>query len=347
MRRFQFGGCVLGLLALLHTVVADCAEPSAGAAMAPLANRFLETLTPEQRALAAREYDDPARLDWHNIPKPTRKGLQLKDMSAEQRQFCEDLLRASLSESGFVAAQRIMALENNLREGERKLANGPLRDPERYFLTIFGTPGPKGRWGWSFEGHHLSLNFAIEDGKVISSTPSFWGANPATVNVVIEGGPQKGIRTLANEEQLAFDLVNSLNDAQKAKAILAAKAPADYRAAGQPRASQDPAEGLAVAEMTADQRKTLEALVRAYAAHWNAELADKELAAIEKAGWESIRFAWLGSTEPGVGHSYRVQGPSFVLELVNVQSGIEGNIANHIHSVWRDPRGDFGVVAPN
>ena len=77
-----------------------------------------------------------------------------------------------------------MSLENNLREGEKSQKDGPLRDPGRYFLTIFGKPDVQGTWGWSFEGHHLSLNFVIQDGEVISETPSFWVRQPRDSNNV-------------------------------------------------------------------------------------------------------------------------------------------------------------------
>ena len=289
------------------------------------------------------EFDDPARQDWHNIPKAERKGLQFRDMNATQKKHCHELLRAALSESGYDKAVKIMSLENNLRKGRRGCKAAPLRDPDRYFLTIFGKPEVKGTWGWSFEGHHLSLNFVIRDNEAISSTPSFWGANPATVMIFIDGGPAVGTRILAKEEQLAFDLVNVLNDAQKRKAIIAEKAPDDYRAAGQPQPLQSAPVGLAAAEMTESQKKTLLSLLEEYNSHLHPSIAQDRLAEIKAAGLDRVYFAWAGATKPGVGHYYRVQGPTFVLELVNIQSDPAGNPANHIHSVWRSLQGDFAV----
>lgn len=321
------------------------AAPDVGAAMATAAQNFLASLNDEQRDKATMEFDDPARLDWHNIPKDQRKGLPSGDMSAAQKKLCHELLRAALSESGYEKASTIMSLENNLREGEKGLAGAPLRDPERYFLTIFGKPDVKGTWGWSFEGHHLSLNFVIRDGKTISDTPSFWGANPATVKVFIDGGPAVGTRTLAKEEQLAFDLLNALDDAKRREAIIADKAPDDYRAAGQPQPPQSAPAGLAVAAMNEAQKNTLWSLLEAYNSHLQSSIAQERLAEIKARGLDRVYFAWAGATKPGVGHYYRVQGPSFVLELVNIQSDPAGNPANHIHSVWRTLPGDFGVPA--
>jgi len=178
---------------------------------------------------------------------------------------------------------------------------------------------------------------------VISDTPSFWGANPATVKIFIAGGPKEGTRTLADEEQLAFDLVNSLNDAQKKKAIIAEKAPEEYRDGGKPQPPQTAPEGIASTELTDAQKKTLWTLLEKYNQHLPEAMVEARLAEIKAAGTEGIYFAWAGATKPGVGHYYRVQGPTFVLELINVQSDPAGNPANHIHSVWRNLQGDFAI----
>lgn len=324
---------------------AASSEPVASA-QAGAARTFLDSLDEADRALAQRAFEDPARLDWHNIPKPQRKGLPFRDMTPRQKELCLALLRAALSESGYEKALRVMALENNLREGEKERSGAPLRDPERYYLTIFGQPSDQGAWGWSFEGHHLSLNFTVRDGEVASATPSFWGANPATVHVEVDGGPARGVRTLAQEEQIALDLVASLDDAQRRRAMIAEQAPAEYRAAGEPRPPQTPPEGIPAAQLTGDQRRQLVLLLRTYVEHLAPPLAAAQMRAIEAAGLERVCFAWAGATQPGRGHYYRVQGPTFVLELINVQSDPAGNPANHIHSVWRTLPDDFGIASP-
>jgi Protein of unknown function (DUF3500) len=342
--------CSTTLLALLlcsgpALAVDHSSTQTVGAEMTNAAQQFLASLSDGQRAVGVMAFDNPARLDWHNIPKPERKGLQVRELSARQRELVHALLRAALSEAGYDKAVKIMALEANLHEGEKSLASGPLRDPLRYFITIFGTPDNVGRWGWSFEGHHLSLNFVIDDGQVTSDTPSFWGANPATVHTFVPGGPEVGTRTLAAEEQLAFDLLASLDAAQRKRAVVADKAPAEYRAAGEPQPPRTPPEGVPAADMTDAQQKTLRNLLAAYCGHLTDEVAAVRMSEIDARGLDEVHFAWLGAEQPGVGHSYRVQGPAFVLELVNFQSDPAGNPANHIHSVWRNLEGDFGVEA--
>jgi hypothetical protein len=254
-------------------------------------------------------------------------------------------VRTALSPVGYEKAVKIMSLENNLREGEKHLKNGALRDPDRYFLTIFGQPDSSARWGWSFEGHHFSLNFVLRDGQVVSDTPSFFGANPATVSIFVPGGPEVGTRTLTQEEQLAFDLVHSLGDSQRKRAVVADKAPDEYRNAGKPQPPLDAPEGLPAADMTDPQKQTLWALLENYNNNLAAPLAANRLAEIKAQGLDRVSFAWFGGTSPGEPHYYRLQGPTFLLELINVQSDPAGNKANHIHSVWRNLKGDFGLGA--
>ena len=331
-------------LQLIARQTATAQAKSPAESMTAAANAFLAALTAEQRTEAALPFETPLRRDWHNIPKEDRKGVEFGELNAEQQQLALALLRSALSDVGYEKATRIMSLENNLREGEKNVAGAPFRDPERYFITIFGEPAGKGAWGWSFEGHHFSQNFVVHDGKVVGDTPSFWGANPATVKIFIEGGPEVGTRTLAQEEQLAFDLLASLDASQRAVAVIADKAPADYRGPGQPEPPRTAPEGIQASKFTDAQREKLQALLAAYCNNLAPELAAARLAEIEAAGAERVHFAWLGATEPGVGHAYRIQGPTFLLELVNIQSDPAGNPANHIHSVWRSLNHDFGVA---
>jgi hypothetical protein len=191
----------------------------------------------------------------------------------------------------------------------------------------------------------MSQNFVVVDGHVTCDSPSFWGACPATVKVFVENGPQLGTETLHDEEQLAFDLLSSLDAVQRAKAIVAATSPEDYRNPGQPQPPHTPPTGLAAAEMTEAQQQLLRKLLETYSGHLAASLAAARLQDIDDHGFDNVYFAWQGGDRPGIEHAYRVQGPTFLLELVNFQADPQGNPANHIHSVWRSLEGDFGVTA--
>jgi hypothetical protein len=310
------------------------------------AEKFLASLDEAQRTKATMGYDDPRRLKWHFIPLAERKGLQIKEMNAEQRKAALGLLESCLSEGGYHKAEVIMGLEAILRELEKTRKDGPIRDPERYYWTVFGTPSKSAKWGLSIEGHHMSLNYVIDGGKLSAFTPSMFGANPATLHSHgVAGAPAEGTRILGQEEELGFKLVNSLDATQQKTAIIAEKAPADVRGAGEPQPPQSAAEGLVAKELKPEQLETLKQLLSTYLNNMPRETAAARVAEIEQEGFDKIHFAWAGALKPGIGHYYRIQGPTFLCEFVNVQPDAAGNPANHIHAVWRDLRGDFGVPA--
>ncbi|HEY4312115.1 MAG TPA: DUF3500 domain-containing protein [Pirellulales bacterium] len=312
-----------------------------GPDMVTAAQGFLSTLPADQRTTATIPFDDPARLDWHFIPKPQRKGLQIKQMDESARRAAHKLLESGLSHLGYDKAKTIMSLEALLRELEKAKTDSPIRDPERYYFTVFGSPDDAGRWGWSVEGHHLSLNFVVDHGHVAATTPTFFGANPAELREDF-GDLKKGMRVLKPEEDTGFKLLASLTPEQRKKATIAEKAPNDLRGAAKPQAPQESLGGLSVAEMTAEQVTLLRALLKAYTDNMPESVAKGRLDALEQAGIDKIQFAWAGADKPGIGHYYVVQGPTFVIEFVNTQPDSAGNPANHIHSLWRDAKGDFG-----
>src|SRR5262245_22890880 len=188
--------------------------------MADAATHFLAALSPEQKAKATFELKDDERLNWHFIPK-ARKGLPLKEMTPAQRHLAHALLNTALSQRGYMKASTIMSLEQILADIEQ--GKGPVRDPDLYFVSIFGKPGAKETWAWRWEGHHLALNFSLVEGDKISLTPSFMGSNPAEVRT----GQRSGLRVLQGEEDLARNLVRSLDDKQRQVAIYTNTAPAD------------------------------------------------------------------------------------------------------------------------
>ncbi len=313
-----------------------------GSRVATFANSFLEQLDDEQKATATMAYDSEQRVDWHFIPKDTRKGLVLREMNRAQRVAALRMVRAALSEAGYDKASKIMLLEAVLRELEGKDRRWD-RDPHKYYVTIFGTPGPEGKWALSFEGHHLSLNFSFQDGAMVDSSPQFLAANPATIKSEVSGPLGKGTRVLRDEEQLAFDLVNSLDDTQRGQAIIDEEAPAEIRFAGEPQPEVGDPEGIEFLQLNDDSKAILKKLVDAYVDVVADPIAAERKKIIEQDGWDGIHFAWAGATEPGIGHYYRVRGKRFLIEFVNTQADAAGNPANHIHCVWRDLSGDFNL----
>jgi hypothetical protein len=232
-------------------------------------------------------------------------------------------------------ATTIMSLEAILREQEKKGAM--VRNPEWYFFTIFGTPAKTSKWGWRVEGHHLSLNFTMEGTHVVAATPSFFGANPAEV----KAGERKGLRILAPSEDLAKELYSALSGEQKQAAYQKNKFPEPGEKTLAPKVGAPV--GLAGAKMTDAQKALLMKLLHSYTDRMPPDVGALELKSAKEGGLDNVHFAFTGSTEPGKGLTYRVQGPTFVIEFLNVQNDSAGNPANHIHSAWRRIKGDFGL----
>jgi hypothetical protein len=325
--------CILAL-ALLVGFAAAASESAANASptadIAQAANAFLASLDDVARAKARFAFDSEERFNWHFVPRP-RAGLPLKAMTAPQRGAATALLRAGLSEKGYTKAETIRGLEVILAEIERDPVR---RDPGLYYVSIFGEPLAHGTWGWRFEGHHISLNWTFVRGRSVAPTPQFFGSNPDAVR----GGPRRDMRVLAAEQDLARALLESLSDAQRAQAIISATAPPDIFSGHQRKAANLEERGIAFSDLTTEQRGLLLAIIDEYVGAQPMAVAEARLARLREAGLDHIRFAWMGGHLRGEPHYYRLQGSTFLIEYDNTQ-----NDANHIHAVWRDFDGDFGV----
>jgi hypothetical protein len=256
-------------------------------------------------------------------------------MNVEQRAAAFGVLGTGLSERGTRLARGVIELEGTLRvlEGAVSSLVGPRRDPELYYLTLFVGPGGTPPWGWRFEGHHLSVNVTDlgPDGQIVA--PLFVGANPARV----PSGPKEGLRLLAAEEDLAFELLHMLDPHQRARATIAAQTSGDIVTRSDPTVRPMAFAGLPAVEMTTAQQRQLRRLLDLYAGRMADSSAYRQLQRIEDAGFERLHFAWAGAHQPRKPHYYRIHGPTVLVEYDNTQSG-----ANHIHTVWRDPENDFG-----
>ncbi len=319
----------LALMAVgIDSRASEADEVSAGLATA--ANAFLGTLDQAQRAKVQLAFDSDERFNWFYIPKD-REGLPLKQMGPAQQKAALALVEKGLSQKGFSKAEAIRHLDTVLAEMEKDPVR---RDIEKYYLTIFGEPSATGTWGMRWEGHHVSLHWTVVRGTAIATTPQFFGSNPAEVRE----GPKKGQRALAAEEDLGRALVTALTAAQRTIAVVAPEAPGDILTTNTRKAAIQANTGLAYGDMTAEQRGMLLALITEYADAQPKKLAQERIARLRAAGLDGIKFAWMGGIEKGALHYYRVQGPTFLIEYDCVQNG-----GNHIHAVWRDFDGDFGL----
>jgi hypothetical protein len=153
----------------------------------------------------------------------------------------------------------------------------------------------------------------------------------------VRDGPMKGTRVLSAEEDLGRSLVKSLSTAQRTNAVLNPSAPSDILTSNQRKAAIQEDKGIAYSQLSKEQQGTLLALIEEYLGAQPRAQARERLEKIRHAGFDEIKFAWMGGLERGEGHYYRVQGSTFLIEYDNTQ-----NNANHIHCVWRDFNGDWG-----
>jgi hypothetical protein len=265
---------------------------------------------------------DEVRKRWTYLPGE-RAGARLADMDREESAAAYRMLSSGLSEIAFAKACAIIALEDVLDRHEGHTRGRHAGD---YWLALFGDPDGDGPWAWRFEGHHVSVNTTLLADEVCAHTPLFLGANPARVerDGVVVSAP------LQEEEELGFRLVQSLDRHERAAALISGEAPDDIVTRDAPRV--DPTlqpEGVRLGDLGGDAAALGRRLVDLYVGRAPHPHPPPDP--------EEIRFAWAGPTEPGGPHYYRLQGPRFLAELDNTQNG-----ANHVHTVWRDPEGDFG-----
>jgi Protein of unknown function (DUF3500) len=326
--------------------------PETAGRMAAATAAFLAALTDVQRGRACFVFGDERR-DWSFLPAQDRDGLPIGALDDGQRRLAHELIAAGTSMPGYAKVVSVLAMEHVLRALTPALAD--LFDPERYCFKVFGTPGDPA-WGWQLAGHHVSLNFTVVDGRYVSPTPCMLGAEPASYGM---------LAPLAEDEELGYRFVNSLDAAQRNAAIIHHRPPPDFATRMVPRIgelerpdavffpepdyviSEDERDilsyvrhspkGITGSELGERQLDELSELVGAFARRLPDEVAGAQMHDLERAGLDSLTFAWAGSTEPGHRHYFRIQGPTLLIEHDNTQ----GN-GNHIHSVWRNPADDFG-----
>jgi hypothetical protein len=294
-------------------------------AMADVATRFLASLNDEASPQAVFEFDDNRRQAWHYFPKrASRAGLPLNALDTEQQSMVMELLAILLTVEGFEEQERL-----RLIHGLKQDLAAPDNPRHLYYTAIFGKPSTSATWGWRYEGHHLSLNCTLVQGKHFSVTPSFWGAGP----VKIGQGEHQGLEVFKLERQLSLDLVASLSPQQRQRAKLdRRKGPGASPAISQ--ASYSPQAGIPFAALTRSQQTLLVQLVRAFAGKHRTDILKQLAARKPLEDLDNMSFAYAADSEHYIRH-FRIQTQHYLLEFDNPGD-------NHVHAAWRDFDGDFG-----
>lgn len=320
------------IIIFLLSPFALIAQDINGNSNAAKAMGFITSLNKDQKEKVLYAFNEMNRYEWHYVPASmmARRGIAVKDLEAAQKEKVYFLLQAFLSNEGYDKTIRIMALENILHDLE---PNNQHRITENYVIAIYGTPVKDSVWGWKFSGHHIALNFTVIKDK-IAFAPFFFGANPAT----IKDGPRKGFRAIKEEQDLGLELVNMLTPEQKRKAIFQLDAFTDIVTSISQEVTPLKPAGILALDMTHDQKVVLNKLIVAYLSSMPPAIAKARMKKITTEDMNLLRFGWAGGIVEGKPHYYRVQGKTFLIEFDNTQ-----NNANHIHTVWRDFKGDFGL----
>lgn len=299
------------------------------------ANTFIQLLDTAQRAKALYPFDTSERYRFKYIPLEDRKGISLNELNAEQEKALMDLLSTCLSKETVKKVQAIMQLDNILKELEKRKPEDHFRDPRKYFVTIFGIPSANTIWGWRFEGHHVAFHFSADKKQLVAGTPGFLGTNPA----IVQSGNEKGKEVLKEETDKGFALLHALSPEELKKAIADTAAPIEIITGDSRKAMIDHPTGIRYGELSPAHQQQLLQLINLYINRYTKLFADAMLKEIQVAGLDNLWFTWAGYTEPVLDqpYYYRIQGPTIIIEYDNTQ-----NNANHIHTVVRDLKSDFG-----
>ena len=297
-----------------------------------IAMTCINSLDSSQKVKSVFAFDEMSRYEWHYLPATmvARRGIAIRELDSIQKQNIYALLKIYLSDKGYARTQDIMSYEYLLKELE---PNNQNRIPENYFVAFYGNPSKDSTWGWKFSGHHIALNFTIVNSQ-LAFAPFFFGVYPAE----IKDGPNKGRRIIRDEEDLGFELVNLFTKEQKSKAIFQLKAFTDIVTTNSAQVGSLKSVGILAKDMMHQQKVILNKLIVAYLSSMPNEIAKIRMKRIASEDLNEIRFGWAGGLVPGEPHYYRIQGKTFLIEFDNTQ-----NKANHIHTVWRDFNGDFGI----
>ena len=322
---------------------------------------LFDALSADQRARVLLPHEDSARTHWNFLPESGRHGLPLGELDRHQEVLAHRLIAESMSITAYAQVVQVMANEHVLREINLQVFGhiaATFRDARAYFLSFFGQPQPDATWGWRLVGHHLSINITVVDGDLVSATPFLLGAEPGRL------GP---FRILAEEEDAAFVLLDSLTPRQQQEAIIHPKPPADfatrtvarigdveypaYHGVGRRDAMitdedrkalayfRDHPRGIRAGGLSPAQRGHFENLLVRFVHRARSGLVGFEMDRIATAGGVGeLHFAWAGGASIDQPHYFRIQGPVTLIEFDNAEDN-----ANHVHSVWRDPANDFGV----
>ena len=305
--------------------------------------RFLASLTAEQRSRTMFPVDDPEWRKWMNQHFYRRQGVGLIELSDAQRDAVFSMLAAALSARGMKMTRNIMRLNETLAEmsGDHDFLGEWF-----YYITVMGIPSATQPWGFQLDGHHAIINYFVLGDQVVA-TPFFTGSEPT----VATSGKYKGLSVLQEEQAQGLAMLLALNNEQRGKAVLNPVKKQDYNLteAFKDNVVLDYA-GAPVSGFAAKQRSQLLDLIDLYVGNMDeghARIKMDEAKRYLDRTW----FAWIGGADDQSVYYYRVHSPVVLIEFdhqrpANLQKFAKDPsmpTRQHIHCVLRTPNGnDYG-----
>ncbi|MGB4773198.1 MAG: DUF3500 domain-containing protein [Chitinophagaceae bacterium] len=309
-----------------------------------VATDILDSMNDLQKKRVLFDMNDSARVKWNNLPigLRARVGVNIGAMTEGQRTQLHRLISVSLSSQGYLKSTGVFHMDNLLNMMYDTLkARGEVNDRtykflmdlqwthKNFYLAFFGDPRAGNNWGYKIEGHHISLNFTVLNGKV-AVTPFFIGSDPAEYRIL----DYAGWRILGQEDDLGLKLVNSFTPEMRKRATWDTIVPGDIITAAESGKRLINNWGVKGSEMNAAQRDLVARIIREYVFNFEWEKANEEYDKIMKAGLQNVYFGWIGPYTEDKSHYFMLNGPTFLIEM--------DNRGNHIHTIWREKGNEYG-----
>jgi hypothetical protein len=317
-----------------------------GVSTAPVrtaAERFLASLSAEQRGRTMFPVDDPEWRSWMNQHFYVRRGVSFKEMTDPQRSAAFGLLGAALSARGLALTRNIMRLNETLAE----LSNDhEFLGEWLYFITVMGKPSANEPWGFQLDGHHAIVNCFVLGDQVVM-TPYFAGSEPVTAT----SGKYKGVSILQDEQRRGLELLLALDKGQREHAVLNPAKTGNYNLteAFKDNVVLDYA-GARAEGFSEPQRRQLLDLVELYVGNMDDGHARVKMDEVRRS-LARTWFAWIGGSDSAGVYYYRIHSPVILIEFDHQRPANLARFAadpkiptrQHIHCVVRTPNGnDYG-----
>ncbi|MCF2906309.1 DUF3500 domain-containing protein [Octadecabacter sp. CECT 8868] len=324
-------------------VVAECDAVEDYARLLCLTDVLIASIDDEE-LLENLQYDYSVEeaQNWSNLPAgafPDRPGVFLGEFSLEQRGIVKAIMMQATSgtdNEGFDEMVQTLNADDYIGTISTDYKAGYSSFNTKF--AFLGTPAETGTWQLYYGGHHLAFTNTYTDGALAGATPSFRGVEPFP-RFYMNG--RENIPLMQEREAFAA-LLRSLDDDQKAAALLEGTYHDILAGPQTDDGILDVQEGLAVTELSSEQVALLLAAIETYVGDLNAVDAatfmEKYAAELD----ETV-LGYSGTTEVNTTDDYvRIHGPSLWLEFSLQTIKSTGEVGDHPHSVWRDITSDYG-----